>query len=82
MNLSSNIKDKISTIFGILAAIAGGLLTVGQNGVVLPPWATAVASSTVAISIAVIGYLTGKTPAANVKTPDQVVDQNKPEPIK
>ena len=65
MNLSSNIKDKISTIFGILAAIAGGLLTVGQNGVVLPPWATAVASSTVAISIAVIGYLTGKTPAAN-----------------
>ena len=82
MNLSSNIKDKVSTIFGILAAIAGGLLTVGQNGVTLPSWVTAVASSIVAISIAVIGYLTGKTPAANVKTPDQVVDQNKPEPIK
>ena len=82
MNLSSNIKDKLSTIFGILAAIAGGLLTVGQDGVTFPSWLNAVASATVAISIAVIGYLTGKTPAANAKTPDQVVDQNKPEPIK
>ena len=82
MNLSSNIKDKLSTIFGILAAIAGGLLTVGQGGVTFPAWLTAVSSTTVAISIAVIGYLTGKTPSANVKTADQVVDQNKPEPIK
>ena len=82
MDLSSNIKDKLSTIFGILGAIAGGILTVGQNGIALPSWLTAVSSSTVALSIAVIGYLTGKTPAANAKTPDQVVDQNKPEPIK
>ncbi len=78
MNPTSNLKDKLSTICGIIAAIAGGVLVAGQSGVVLPAWATAIAGSLVAVCTAVIGYLTGKTPAAKAKTTDQVVEQNLP----
>ena len=81
MNLSSNIKDKLSTIFGVLAFIAGAVLTAGQTpGISLPSKITIACSAIVTISALVIGYLTGKTPAANVKTPDQVVEQNQPKP--
>ena len=82
MNLSSNIKDKLSTIFGVLGAIAGAMLTFSQTNVTLPSWVVPVCGLVGSLSVVVIGYLTGKTPAANSKTPDQVIDQNKPEPIK
>lgn len=80
MNLSSNIKDKLSTFFGLLAFIAGTIITVGQSGVVIPAWLSTAANITATVSVLVIGYLTGKTPGANAKTTDQVVEQNKPNP--
>ncbi len=80
MNIASNIKDKVSTICGVLAAIGGGILVVGQSGVVLPSWLTAAAGTTVAVCTAIIGYLTGKAPNATVKTTSQVVDQNTKNP--
>ena len=83
MNLSSNIKDKLITIFGVLAFIAGVILSVGQTpGISLPSQISIACSAIITVSVLVIGYLTGKTPAANVKTPDQVIEQNKPEPVK
>ena len=82
MNLSSNIKDRLSTIFGILGIIAGAIQTAIQSGTVFPTWVAPLCQGIIALSILVIGYLTGKTPAANSKTPDHVIDQNKPEPIK
>ena len=80
MNNTSNIKDTLSTIFGILFAIAGALLTASQSGLVLPTWAVAACGSVMAISGAIIGYLTGKTPAAQKKTEEIVVSQNVPKP--
>ncbi len=80
MDATSNIKDKLSTFCGILAAICGGILVAGQSGLVLPGWVNATAGAVSAVCLAIIGYLTGKTPAAKPKTEDQVVDQNLPKP--
>lgn len=74
---TSNIKDKLSTICGLLGAISGAILL---SGVELPAWLKTVCGATSAICLAVIGYLTGKTPAARPKTEDQVIDQNEPKP--
>ena len=77
---TSNIKDKLSTFCGVLVAIAGGVLVAQTAGLVLPTWLVATCGSVVAIGTAIIGYLTGKTPAAAKKTEDQVIEQNKPNP--
>jgi drug/metabolite transporter (DMT)-like permease len=80
METTSNIKDKLSTFCGILAAICGALLVAGESGVVLPGWLKATAGAVSAVCLAVIGYLTGKTPAAKPKSINQVIDQNVPNP--
>ncbi len=80
MNQTSNIKDKLSTICGILGAISGGILIAAQGGLSLPGWLIATAGTISAVCLAIIGYLTGKTPAAAKKTEDQVIDQNAPRP--
>jgi len=77
MDSTSNIKDKLSTFCGILGAITGGILI---SGVDLPAWLKTVCGATSAVCLAVIGFLTGKTPAAKPKTEEQVVDQNLPKP--
>ena len=80
MDTTSNLKDKLSTFCGILAAICGALLVAGESGVTLPGWLKATAGAVSAVCLAVIGYLTGKTPAAKPKTEKQIVDQNLPKP--
>ena len=80
MEKTSNIKDKLSTFCGILAAICGALLVAGESGVTLPSWVKATAGAVSAVCLAIIGYLTGKTPAAEKKTISQVIDQNAPTP--
>ncbi len=77
MNQTSNIKDKLSTICGLLGAISGAILL---SGVELPAWLKTVCGVTSGVCLAIIGYLTGKTPAAKAKTSDQVVNQNEPNP--
>jgi len=77
---SSNIKDTLSTICGILFAIASGLVTASMSGISMPEWLPAIAGSVMAISGAIIGYLTGKAPSAAKKTESQVVDQNQLRP--
>ena len=77
MQPTSNIKDKLSTICGLIGAITGALLI---SGVDLPAWLKTVCGATSAVCLAIIGYLTGKTPAAKPKTEEQVIDQNAPKP--
>jgi hypothetical protein len=77
MATNSNIKDKLSTFCGLLGAIAGAILL---SGVELPAWLKTVCGATSAVCLAIIGYLTGKTPAAKPKTEEQVIDQNAPKP--
>ena len=80
METTSNLKDKLSTICGLLAAVCGAILVAGQSGVTIPGWLNAVCGATSAVCLAIIGYLTGKTPAAKPKTINQVIDQNEATP--
>lgn len=73
---ASNIKDTISTIAGIIFALASGLLTAAASGVTLPVWLVTAAGIAVALSGALIGFLTGKAPAGTKKTEDQVAKES------
>lgn len=78
--MNSNLKDKISTICGIILAICTALLTTNISGVTLPTWLSATAGILIAISGGLIGYFTGKTPSGITKTPNQVAAGNEPDP--
>ena len=67
-----NLKSTLSTICGIIVVISGAILSLPQYGVEIPVTITAIAGTLSAISVGVIGYLTGKNPDGTPKTNDQV----------
>lgn len=73
--MKKDLKNKLSTIFGVLAAICGALVTASQTGLVLPEWVIATATGVGALSVAVIGILTGKNPDLSAKTSLQIENQ-------
>ena len=81
MQFSSNIKDVLSTIAGVLGAIAfvGGTIIASlvQSGVVIPVFLTIIVGAAGAVSVALIGLLNGKNPDGTTKTSTQVVQANK-----
>ena len=73
-----NLKDKLSSICGIVFLVGGAIVSVGATGgVALPVWLVAGAGVSTAISGAVIGILTGKNPNGSTKAIEQVEAQNK-----
>ena len=72
---TSNIKDKLTTIVGIVFAIAGSIAAAATQ-VSLPSWLTAAAGTALAISGGVMAFLTGKNPDGTTKTTDQIVAAN------
>jgi hypothetical protein len=64
-----NLKDRITTIAGIVGAICTGLLAVPG----MPEVIQTVAGALLAISIAIIGYFNGKTADGKVKSLEQLV---------
>jgi hypothetical protein len=78
--MDNNLKDKITNICGVIVVICGALLTSTTQGVTLPTWLTGAAGVLSALSIGIIGYLTGKKPDGTVKTPGQIADGNNPVP--
>lgn len=77
MNTNSNLKDTLSTVFGLLAVVCGAIVSVATAGVALPAVVVTIATVGGAISVGIIGWLTGKTPSGDKKTPEQIVDGNK-----
>lgn len=73
--MKKDLKNKLSTIFGVLAAICGAMVTASQTGLVLPEWVIAVSTAVGALSVAVIGILTGKNPDLSAKTSLQIENQ-------
>ena len=63
-----NLKDKITNVAGVVVAICTVLLTAGQNGLVLPSWANSTLGGLIAVSVALIGYFTGKNPNGTTPT--------------
>lgn len=72
-----NLKDKVSTICGVIFAVCTSIVATAASGViVLPTWLTATAGTLIAVSGGIIGILTGKNPNGSTKTTEQVVTQN------
>ena len=67
----TNLKDKISTICGIVFAICVALMAVPN----LPILVTQIAAGGMAVSGAVIGILTGKNPNGSTKVIDPKTGQ-------
>jgi hypothetical protein len=72
-----NLKDRISTICGIILLISGCILTVSTAGVALPVVVTTYATLGASISGGVLAYLTGKNPDGSTKTASQINEQLK-----
>lgn len=79
--MASNLKDTLSTIAGLVFAVASAILAATASGLVLPAWLTTACGVAVAISGALIGFLTGKAPSGKAKTEEQVVASNVPDPV-
>jgi len=73
---TSNIKDTLTTIFGVAAAVSGSILTAASSGLHIPASVQAICGVLAAVSVGVIGYLTGKAPNATKKTDSQAADGN------
>jgi hypothetical protein len=71
-----NLKDTLSTICGIIFAICTALVTTGVSGVTLPTWLITASGILIAVSGAILGWLTGKNPNATAKTDTQVTNAN------
>jgi flagellar motor component MotA len=77
---TSNLKDTVTTICGIVFVIASTLLGLNLQGIALPHVIIVIAGTLVAVTTAVTMYLTGKAPNGTNKTDNQIGDQNKKNP--
>ena len=74
---TSNLKDTVTTIAGILASVGGTILAAD---VALSPAVKTILGVAVAVSLGLIGWFTGKAPSGASKTDNQLGDQNKTNP--
>ena len=72
----SNLKDTLTSIFGALGAIGGAILAIPATVIALPAAIVTAGGIMVAISVAGIGYLTGKNPDGSQKSAQQIDTQN------
>lgn len=68
---NSNLKDKVTTICGLVFAVSTALLAID-----VPPVVKTVCGVLAAVSVALIGYFTGKAPSGAQKTEGQVTEGN------
>jgi VIT1/CCC1 family predicted Fe2+/Mn2+ transporter len=66
--MNGTLKDKLTNIAAILGVISGAILGVASQGIALPEWLLAVAAAFGSLSVAIIGYFTGKTSDGKPKT--------------
>lgn len=78
---TSNLKDTLSTIVGIVGGVAASILTAEKSGLVLPAWVAPVCNGVVAVSTIIFGVLMGKNPDGTTKTTEQTAKLNNPNPI-
>ncbi len=76
MKSTSNLKDTLTTITGILIALSGTVAILAKSGVAIPENINTLAISIGVIALGIQGYLTGKNPNGTTKTAEQVVAQN------
>lgn len=73
---TSNIKDTVTTICGILFVIGGAIASVATAGIALPAWLVSGSIVVATVSASIVAFLTGKNPNGTTKSEAQVVTQN------
>src|ERR1035437_9066291 len=77
-----NIKDKMTTIAGILGAfafISGTIVaSIVSNGITVPIYIIVIIGACGAASLGINGWYNGKTPDGKTKTPAQIESANAP----
>ena len=73
---TSNIKNTLTNIAGILGAISGVIIAMSTQGVPLPAWLLTAGGVCAALSIGILGYFSRKNPDGSVKTQTHVVELN------
>jgi uncharacterized membrane protein len=76
MNNTSNLKDILTTILGVIVVISGIIQAYIQSLTGPIDWVKLGGL----VAIGVVAYFTGKTPAGTIKTPELVAKQNNPKP--
>ena len=71
-----NLKDTLTTVFGILGAISGALLAASQSGITLPTIVITISTIVEAVSLAIIGWANGKNADMSTKTDTQIKRQS------
>jgi len=74
----NNLKDILTTIFGVAGAISVALMSVPS----LPEWLHITAISVAASSIGVVGYFNGKTATGKTKSDVDLMKQEELNPPK
>ena len=80
--MGANLKDTLSTICGIIGAVAVSVLGLQTSGIALPAWLTTACLIAAAVSGGVVAFLVGKNANGTAKSVAQVekqVDPAKPE---
>jgi len=75
---TTNVKDIVTTICGVLILISGSLVAAESQGVVLPTWASSSAKIAGVVAGSVLAYFTGKNPDGTTKTSEQINAQQNP----
>ena len=71
-----NIKDTLSTVFGLMAGIGLGIVGAATGGFAMPEWLVVAGILMSSIGTAVTGVLIGKNPNLSTKSDAQVDNQN------
>jgi hypothetical protein len=70
-----DIKNIATTIAGVLGALGVAIGTVAAQGIALPEWLLVVAGACTALSVAILGFFSGKNADGSSKTPAQLAEQ-------
>ena len=67
-----NLKDVLTTIAAVIAAIGGFIVALSQMGLTMPSWLIILAGAIPAFCTTIIGIFTGKNADGSAKTTKQI----------
>lgn len=75
-----NLKDTLTTICGVLGLICGVIVTLPLDGAIITPTLKTIAGAIASLSIAIIGFMSGKNPNGSTKVIDPATGQQDLDP--
>jgi len=75
-----NLKDLLTTVFGILGTLSGIVLSLPTDGKIITPDLKIIAGVVASFSVGIIGFMTGKNPDGSTKVINPVTGQQNVDP--